>query len=573
MTPSGGQPPADVATRVDELLRRLSLEDKAALMFQPIATIGPLDVAGIPGLPSVREMLARGIRHFNIHAGGSTAALVEWHNAVQREALAAGLGIPVTIGSDPRHSFTDNPMISLPAGPFSAWPEPIGFAAIGDEALAERFADIVRQEYLAVGIRTALHPQLDLATEPRWARQVMTFGEDAALAGRLGAAYIRGLQGRDFGSTSVSAMIKHFPGGGPQKDGEDPHFSYGKHQVYPGRNWDYHLEPFRMAIAAGARQVMPYYAIPLGTDWEEVGFGFNRDVVTDLLRGELGFAGIVCSDWGILTLMPWGVEGDPVEARMRKSLDAGVDQWGGDCLPEVLVGLVRDGLVAESRIDASVRRLLAEKVLLGLFDAPFVDGGAAAAVVGNAAFRAEGLAAQAAAHVLLKNDRGPAHLPLAPGLRVYAEGLTSEDLGGRAIVVASPDDADVAVLLLATPYETGVPEGPFPGLHAGSLAFPAAELARIRAITGRVPTVVVLYLERPAIVAGLLGDVAALIANFGASPSAVVSVLFGEAEPRGRLPFDAPSSMAAVLAARSDVPFDTASPTFRAGFGLRYEPT
>jgi len=164
-----------------------------------------------------------------------------WYNRLQRLAESTRLGIPVTISSDPRHSFSDNQGASLFAGHFSQWPEPIGLAAIGDEALAQEFADIARQEYLAVGIRVSLHPMADLATEPRWARINGTFGEDAQLSARLTAAYIRGFQGKELGPHSVACMTKNFPGGGPQMDGEDPPLSIGKEQVYPGDNFDYHL--------------------------------------------------------------------------------------------------------------------------------------------------------------------------------------------------------------------------------------------------------------------------------------------------------------------------------------------
>ena len=127
-----------------------------------------------------------------------------------------------------------------------------------------------------------------------------TFGEDAELAARLVAAYIRGFQGESLGPDSVACMTKHFPGGGPQHDGEDPHFPYGREQVYPGGNFDYHLIPFEAALAAGTAQIMPYYGMPVGTALEEVGFGFNRGVITALLRERYGFDGVVCTDWGLL---------------------------------------------------------------------------------------------------------------------------------------------------------------------------------------------------------------------------------------------------------------------------------
>lgn len=265
------------------------------------------------------------------------------------------------------------------------------------------------------------------------------------------------------------------------------------------------------------------------------------------------------------------------EERMAKALDAGVDQFGGESTTDVLLALVKNGTVTEARLDDSVRRLLREKFELGLFDDPFVDAERADAIVGTDASRAEGLAAQAAAHTLLKNaEDGPARLPLAPGLKIYAEGLDAETVGERATLVATPQEADVAVLRLQTPYEKrggadgGVESHIESFFHAGSLEFPAEEVARVRAICAAVPTVVDVYLERPAIVGAFADDTASLIGNFGAAQTAFVQVLFGEAEPKGRLPFDIPSSMAAVEASRPDVPFDTENPTYRFGHGLGY---
>ena len=233
-----------------------------------------------------------------------------------------------------------NPGAHMTTQAFSDWPEAPGLAAIGDEALVEQFADIARQEYLAVGLRAALHPMADLATEPRWARVNGTFGEDNQLAARLTAAYIRGFQGAELGARSVACMAKHFPGGGPQKDGEDPHFGYGREQVYPGEHFDYHLPPFQAAIDAGIAMIMPYYGMPVDTEYEPVGFAFNKGVITGLLREEFGFDGVVCTDWGPLTdahvagtVFParaWGVEQLSLEERTLKALEAGVDQFGGE---------------------------------------------------------------------------------------------------------------------------------------------------------------------------------------------------------------------------------------------------
>lgn len=560
----------DVDQRVADLLSRMDLADKAGLLFQPMADVGDFDRPGTFGTPSVRTLLQRRITQMNVLEVSSARETAEWHNALQRAAREHPLGIPVTISSDPRHSFTDNPAAAFLAGPFSQWPEPLGFAALGSAELVERFAEVTRREYLAVGIRTALHPQLDLATEPRWARQNGTFGEDADTVARLGAAYVRGLQGP--AGAGVSAMVKHFPGGGPQRDGEDPHFPYGREQVYPGGCFDQHLEPFRAVIDAGAAQVMPYYGMPVGTELEEVGFGFSRQVLTGLLREDLGFDGIVCSDWGILSDMCWGVEHLSHAERMRKALEAGIDQFGGESSTDVLISLVESGAVSERRLDSSARRVLREKFRLGLFDDPFVDAGRAAAVVGAADAREQGLEAQAAAHALVQNTAGSAAgLPLRSGIKVYAENVDPAALRGRAQSVGSPEEADVAILRLTAPWEQrGTPGDLESFFRAGSLAWSAEELDRIGRIAAAVPTAAVVHLDRPALLGPLAEAVSALVVEFGACDEAVARVLFGEAEPRGRLPFDIPSSAEAVAASRPDVAFDTAEPAYRFGHGLRY---
>ncbi len=567
-------PSLSVEQRVEDLLARMELEDKAGLLFHPLGNIGKFDDPGFLGMPSMRTLFNKRINHANILMAASAREIAEWNNAVQEEVRRQPLGIPFTISSDPRHSFSNNPAAALMAGPFTQFPEPTGLAAIGDVELVERFARTVREEYLAVGIRVALHPQIDLASDPRWARASATFGADAELTASMGVAYIRGLQGDSVGPASVSAMAKHFPGGGAQKDGEDPHFAYGREQVYPGGRFDLHLEPFKAAIAAGVSQLMPYYGMPIGTEYEEVGFGFNKGIITGLLREQLGYDGVVCTDWGILTNTCWGVEHLTPEERMLKALDAGVDQFGGEFKTDSLIKLVRDGSVTVERIDTSVRRLLREKFRLGLFDDPFVDADQAERIVGGAQSRSEGVAAQAAAQTLLKNaDDGPARLPLtpSPSLRLYVEGLAPEAVGERATLVDSPEQADVAVLRLEAPWEDRGNPGEIESFfHAGSLAFDAAETARVAAIGTTVPTVVDVYLDRPAILADIEGSAASLIANFGSGDEAFVKVLFGELEPLGRLPFEIPSSMSAVEASFPDVPNDTANPTYPHGFGLRY---
>ncbi|GGJ34745.1 glycoside hydrolase family 3 protein [Paenarthrobacter histidinolovorans] len=569
--------------RVELLLAQMTLEEKAGLFFQTMVVIDENGHLTEPnfGAPSTQEFIVgKHMTHFNVFGTPATARhMAEWHNKLQSLAASTRLGIPVTLSTDPRHSFTENPGTAMMAGVFSEWPEPLGLAAIGDENLVEQFGDIARQEYTAVGLRVALHPQIDLTTEPRWSRQIGTFGEDAELTGRLAAAYIRGFQGPQLGPGSVATMTKHFPGGGPQRDGEDPHFAYGREQEYPGGRFDYHLKPFEAAFDAGTSQIMPYYGMPVGTEYEEVGFGFNKSVITGLLRERYGFDGIVCTDWGLLSdsdimgdqfpARAWGVEHLTVRERMVKVLEAGVDQFGGEYIPELLVDVVRSGEVTEERIDESAWRLLREKFVLGLFDDPCVDPGKAEAVVGSSAFRAAGQAAQRAAITVLTNTGNVPTLPLTKGIKVYVEGIDRIEASRYGNVVDTPEHADVAILRLQAPFENrGTAFENY--FHAGSLEFPAGQVQRVLEIAAVVPTVVDVFLERPAILTPFINEVAAAVVNFGAGDDALLDVLFGEAQPLGSLPMDLPSSTAAVEASRPDVPFDTVDPLFRFGHGLRY---
>jgi len=582
-------PRLSVEARVEDLLARMTLEEKAGLLFHTPAWVSPdgtLDQPeGVTFRPPVAEMVtALHLSHFNVGEVPEPRTLAEWHNRLQALAADTRLGIPVTISSDPRHSFTSARGISVGSGAFSAWPEPIGLAATADPELVWQFADIARQEYLATGIRCALHPMADLATEPRWARISGTFGEDAALASSLIRAYVRGFQGEQLSAQSVACMTKHFPGGGPQKDGEDPHFAYGREQVYPGNNFAYHLRPFEAAFAAGTAAIMPYYGMPVGTELEEVGFAFNKGVITGLLRQRYGFDGVVCSDWELLTPLmiqgeawqpkSWGVEHLSIPAKARKILEAGVDQFGGGNCPQVVIELVRSGEVPEARIDQSARRILRDKFRLGLFDEPYVDPDVAAATVGQASFRAAGARAQRRSIVLLKNAGGAGGLtlPLRGRPRLYVEGVDPAVALAYGEVAPTIDAADVAVLRLDAPYEprSGMLERIF---HAGSLSYPATETARLLRILERVPTIVDIHLDRPAVIPEIAAHCAGLLGSFGAEDAAVLDVIFGRFAPSGKLPFELPSSIEAVRAQQPDVPCDSADPLFAFGFGLTYGDT
>lgn len=572
-----------IEERVEDLLSQMTIEEKAGMMFQTMLGMnedGTLveEPGGFTQITTSEMMVGRLMNHFNVMQGTRPRLMAAWHNRVQKLAERSRLGIPVTLSTDPRHAFSFNPGAAMLAGHFSKWPEQIGLGATGDPALVEEFGDIARQEYLAVGIRTALHPMVDLATEPRWCRTNGTFGEDAQLAARLTAAYIRGFQGEEIGPQSVACMTKHFPGGGPQKDGEDAHFTYGKDQVYPGDHFDYHLIPFEAAFEAGTSQIMPYYGRPLGTDLEEVGFAYSKQVITELLRRKYGFEGIVCTDWGLVTdfevggevvmaARAWGVEHLSRHERAKKILEAGCDQFGGETCPEVIVDLVESGEVSEARIDESIRRLLREKFRMGLFDNPYVDPEEAEKTIGKAEFVAAGELAQRKSVVLLKNEAGS--LPLKNRPKMYIEKIDPAVAGQYGQVVEDLKEAEIAILRVSTPFDPreGMLENFF---HAGDLAFKPEELKRILSICQAVPTIVDIYLERPAVIPEIAAQCVGLTANFGANDGALLDILFGKFNPTGKLPYELPASMEAVRAQKEDVPHDSENPLFPFGHGLSY---
>lgn len=576
-----------VEERVDDLLTQMSLEEKAGLMVHPALGMGeggalleePQVFETSPGQrmvmgPATTDAIVdKRIRHVLTRSHDRPQVLAAWNNRLQELAEGARLGIPVTISSDPRNGFRHDPnATSVHAGFFSQWPEPIGLAATCDEELVRQFGEIAAREYRAAGIRTALHPMADLATEPRWGRIVGTFGEDAELAARLTAAYIKGFQGDDgLTADSVATMCKHFPGGGPQRDGLDPHNEYGKDQVYPGDHFEYHLIPFRAAIEAKTAQMMPYYGVPVDVTSENVGMGYNKDILTGLLRERMGFDGVICTDWGITSRMVWGVEDLTVEQRYKKAIEAGVDQFGGDHTAEIIVGLVKQGDVSQARIDESVRRLLRDKFRLGLFENPYVDPEQARTIVGCPEHQAAADVAQRKSIVLLKNrvSVGGTTLPLSPGTKVYVEGIDPSIAAEYGPVVDRLEAADVAILRVQTPFETG--PGFFGRIHHGNLAFQGEALGHLQDVMRAKPAVIDIYLDRPAVIPELEAEAAALLGSFGASDRALLDVLFGQFAPSGKLPFELPSSMEAVGRQKEDVPHDSENPLFGFGFGLSYD--
>lgn len=580
-----------VEARVEDLLFQMNLAEKVGMMWHPPMGIGEQGEVLQKPAPSrfffgstLGMVVEQQIKHFNLFAIPAPQAQARWYNALQQLAEQDRLGIPITLSSDPRHGLNNFLVGGLLDSEFSKWPEPIGMAAIGDSAFMAEFGRIANAEYRAVGIRTALHPMADLATEPRWARINGTFGEDADLAARMTAAYIYGFQGDSLNPNSVACMTKHWPGGGPQEDGEDAHFAYGANQVYPGGQFRYHMKPFTAAFAAHTAMIMPYYGVPVGQTSEDVGMAFNQEIITDMLRNEAGYDGIVCSDWGIIEgvgilgmeIVPaknYGVEDLSVKERIIKAVNAGVDQFGGNDNTREMLEAVAEGSISEARLDESVRRLLRAKFQMGLFDNPYVDENQVAGTVSQPAFVERGKLAQRRSLVLLKNEMKPDSsfvLPLQKGLKIYHENLSEAAVNAFGTSVKTLAEADIAILHLQSPWEPRDGDLIESMFHQGSLAFPEPERSRILGIMEQKPTVLCIYMDRPAVMPEMVAKATGVLVEFGAEDAAMLEVLFGDFAPEGKLPFEIPSSMEAVAAQQEDVPYDSENPLFPFGFGLSY---
>jgi beta-glucosidase len=368
----------------------------------------------------------------------------EFTNAVQELAEATRLGIPVVFKSNARNHYERQARqgINEAAGSFSEWPKEAGLAATRDMALIRSFAETLGVEWRAIGLRGMYGYMADLSTEPRWYRVHETFTEDEDLCAEIMKVLVTGLQGGAVTpKTNVALTIKHFPGGGPQEWGLDPHFTFGKTQVYPRGGFAAHMKPFKAAIDAGASSIMPYYGVPVGATFEgmkfePIGLAFSKTVVSDLLRGRLGFKGYVNSDTGIITQRAWGLENKTVPERVAAAVNAGVDVLSGFNKKQTIIDLVKGGLITESRVNEAVTRLLIEQFNLGLFENPYVDAGAADGIVGKREFRERALEAQRRSVVLLKNAADNA-LPLAAPaagkpVRLYTMGFEPAVAGSAA---------------------------------------------------------------------------------------------------------------------------------------------
>ncbi|WP_428232383.1 glycoside hydrolase family 3 N-terminal domain-containing protein [Flavobacterium sp.] len=377
------------------------------------------------------------LRHVLITNVESPEVAALWNNQMQAFVEGIGLGIPSNTSTDPRHNATVTAEFNAGAGgKISMWPDGLGMAATFDPKIVEQFGQIAAKEYRALGIATALSPQIDLGSEPRWYRISMTFGESPALTTDMARAYIDGFQtsyGKDeikdgWGYKSVNAMVKHWPSGGAEEGGRDGHWAYGKFAVYPGNNLQQHIDPFingafKLKGKTGkASAVMPYYTITFDQDKkykENVANGYSKYIITDLLRDKYGYDGVVCTDWlvtgdegktpNLFAGKPWGVEHLSIAERHYKAIVAGVDQFGGNNDKKPVLEAYQMGIkefgepFMRARFERSAVRLLKNIFRVGLFENPYLNVAETKAIVGNPEFMKAGYDAQLKSVVLLKN--------------------------------------------------------------------------------------------------------------------------------------------------------------------------
>ncbi|WP_432541322.1 glycoside hydrolase family 3 protein [Kineococcus sp. SYSU DK002] len=577
--------------RADDLLGRMDPAQRAGLLVHGNLTSSgtTYDVAA-----TARDVADRHVTTFITRLSAEPEQIAEANNLVQLIAEQQPLGIPVLVSSDPRNGFSVTEGQTVARAGTTAVPDPTGLAAAGDPDLTRRVADVVRQEFRAVGIAELLGPQADLATEPRWTRINGTFGSDAGTAREQVRAYVDGTQGGagGLGRDSVATVTKHWAGYGAQVNGYDSHYHYGRYAAFPGGDFEEHLVPYDGAFAAGTAGIMPTYSILQdlvrdGRQVEQVGAGFSTYLLQDVLRGEKGFDGVVLSDWGITgdcpqecldnrppasfigswgVGMPWGLEGATRTERFAKALNAGVDQIGGDSDSTQVVAAVEQGLLSPERVAQAAHRVLVQKFQLGLFENPFVDPAAAGRIAGNARFQRIGDEAQERSLTLLQNTDDLLPVSRASVRTVHLVGVDPAVATARGLrVTDDPAQADLAVVRVADPRSGDDLTGLEP-----TEAQEDVRALRAAAAAGT-PTVAVPKLDRPLVLTGVAAVADAVLANYGVSDEVLLDTVLGLRAPGGRLPFELPSSAAAVEAQLPDVADDSADPLFARGAGLSYD--
>ncbi len=615
-----------VGQRVDDLVKQMTLQEKVGMML--INTLNadpggklPLRAAEFIEDEKMTRFIFRNVVTQNPRpttGGGFAGAQItpfeaaQFMNAIQELAENTRLGIPPLFKSNSRNhvEFDARVGINEESGAFSSWPKESGLAATRDMNLIADFANTMRQEWTSIGLRGMYGYMGDLSTEPRWYRVHETFSEDAQLTADIITTLIKNLQGESLTSRSVAMTIKHFPGGGPQEGGGDPHYAFGKNQVYPAQKFNYHLIPFEAAIKAGASSIMAYYGIPVGQPYlpNTVGMAFSKGIVTDLLQKKLGFKGYVNSDTGIIGERAWGLEDKSIDEQILIAIDAGTDILSGFNDNKQLLNLITSGKLAASRVDASVKKLLKEQFELGLFENPYVDPNRAAYLLSNVANQRKADLAQRKSIVLLQNKIS---LPLVvpkegDTLQVFTMGMNAKAFARQAwsrveIVSGNYDakkgesmptickDTDYAIIKVYVTNDASANGLRFGGASPDELNFLSfssmakskswkvtptlQDIQHIMKTVGPEKTILSIDFRQPYVLdenSGLL-NAGGILATFGVSDAAILDILSGKFKPTGKLPYALANKEKAVIDQHPDAPGYPAEDTlFPFGYGLTY---
>ncbi|MFS0777544.1 glycoside hydrolase family 3 N-terminal domain-containing protein [Neobacillus sp. 3P2-tot-E-2] len=630
-----------VNVRVKDLVKQMTLEEKAGMMLisshymgnsrtcpdtgdfitceqDTVSTTNRWSVPGqqfhtfdppiVEASAATKGIQERNLRYLIIRDNPSAKDLATWINELQKIAEDTRLGIPVVMTSNPRNHAGNLAFgFSEASGQFSVWPGELGLAATRDAELVKEFGEIAAKEWTSTGIRKGYMYMADVVTDPLWNRINGTFGEHPDLASDMIYAVVKGFQGDELGTHSVSLTTKHFPGGGARQDGHDPHYEWSKFNPYPteGSLYKYHLPSFKAAIAAGTTSIMPYYAYPSneysvpqlknGEEFEEVGFAYNKRLITDLLRKELKFEGYVNSDTSIIYAMPWGVENLTKPERYAKAINAGTDIVSGEADPADLIKAVKDGLITEKRIDEAVSRLITEMMELGLFENPYVDPVQAQQIADEPASQVKADEAHRKSIVLLRNDDNT--LPLndnkVEAIKLYVEVFSSGNSAQtrtadlkKSITQYDPaiqvvDNLEDATHALVYAIPNTVPDRPDIPLSVALGAETGINVERIKEIEEAVPTILTVNMTSPWLIGEIEENAAATLAVFGVKAEALVDVIRGKFAPTGKLPFTIPADQEAINNNNGDVPGYDEDPSYvyrdKNGnaygfdFGLTYE--
>ena len=607
--------------RIADLVSQMTLEEKVGLMFHPNIAVnesgevkydltpeekeairkaeeegyaGPIGPGGQnAGAMAMGQMRRTATaksyieeKNFRCILNNGVAApekFAAWSNGMQEIAEASRLGIPIVFSSDPRHSAKLGGHVSGTQyfSHITNGEGQVGITAGGDPEMMRRFGEIMAEEYRAVGLHMFLGPQIDVMTEPRWGRNMGCFSESAELTAEMTAALVEGAQGENVGPGKILVHLKHWPGSGPHKGGS------GRWLVYPGNNQEYHYLPWRAGIEKGALAAMGYYS---GTYYDSLNVNYSYHMSTEVLYGELGFKGVICTDWGVVGNGPLkpSLQGTTTKKdNMEMIINAGVDQMGSETQPELVVELVKEGRVSEERVNQAASRILQWHFILGLFENPYVDPEKAAQVLQSAENEAFGLECQRVSNVLLTND---GTLPAKEGVKMFVDGIAPEVAAEYGTVVNTPAEADIILYRTTSSPDRRGGFGPPPAPQKGkrkaqapmmdpfsprevNIDFPAEKLDHLKELvaTGK-PVVADINPTGSSLVItpALKALPQAMILSFDPTDAAVLDVIFGRHNPKSKLPFEIPSSMDAVKVQKEDVPFDSPDPSFPFGFGLTY---